>query len=119
VSDSEFEVGFEDEYDLNMRYYVILGNHDVYTNREMQAEVDYTKAASTVPHATGRWFLPSRYYSFCKTFKAKDGTTDVYVDFVVVNYQTNENLLLFFSFLTITPTHVDTDPLTGRAQLEI
>jgi hypothetical protein len=84
VSDGEFEDVFEDEYDLNMRYYIILGNHDVATKTEMQTEVDYT-FASNVPDWTGRWFLPSRYYSFRKTFKAQDGKTDVYVDFVIAD----------------------------------
>jgi hypothetical protein len=50
----------------------------------MQTEIDYTTALNA-PDWTGRWFLPSRYYSFRKTFTAEDGTTDVHVDFVVAD----------------------------------
>lgn len=56
VDDEQFITKFENPYkNLNMRMYMILGNHDYRGN--VDAEVQYTKKSA-------KWYMPSRNYNF-------------------------------------------------------
>ena len=60
VTDDQWQEKFETMYSttsLQVPFYAVLGNHDYYSNPE--AEVEYAKTS-------GRWRMPSRYYSFTK-----------------------------------------------------
>ncbi len=59
ILDPRWKETFEDVYhgpNLHRRWYVVLGNHDHGGN--VKAEIDYDKNKET-----GRWHLPSNYYS--------------------------------------------------------
>lgn len=66
VSDPLWKTSFEEVYkrfDLQKKWYVVLGNHDYHTNPD--AEVEYTKIS-------GRWNMPSKY--FARKFSIDDDT---------------------------------------------
>ncbi len=58
VTSSLFQSHFEKPYaDLNMPFYMVLGNHDYRGN--IQAQLDYT-------HRSKKWRMPAKYYTFRK-----------------------------------------------------
>lgn len=60
IYDSQFKTKFEDPYkDLNLKFYLTLGNHDYRGN--VQAQVDYSKISK-------KWVMPARTYNFSHEF---------------------------------------------------
>ena len=59
VNDDQFITKFEEPYkELAFPFYVILGNHDIYSgSKGVKAQIDYTKVSK-------KWNLPSSYYQF-------------------------------------------------------
>lgn len=73
ISDQKWARSFEDIYTapiLQRPWYVVLGNHD--WQGDVQAQIDYT-------NVSGRWTLPSTYYS---TELAIDDSTQVQFFFI-------------------------------------
>lgn len=77
VQDPQWRQSFEDiysQYDLNIPWFVALGNHDYYGN--IQAQIDYSKISR-------RWNLPSNYYS--RTVALPENQGDVLLLFIDTN----------------------------------
>lgn len=67
VQDPQWKQSYEEiysQYDLNLPWYVALGNHDYYGN--YQAQIDYSKISR-------RWYMPSTYYSATLKLPEKKG----------------------------------------------
>ncbi len=74
ADDTQFKTKFEDVYvgkELEIPWYVALGNHDYGLNPD--AQVEYGKKNT-------RWNMPARYYTFTKNI-----TPDVSIDFFVLD----------------------------------
>jgi tartrate-resistant acid phosphatase type 5 len=58
VRDTQWQTAFEAPYqNLDMPFYVALGNHDYLG--DVEAQIKYTEVSD-------KWYLPSRYYSFSR-----------------------------------------------------
>lgn len=71
ITDQQWQSKFEDIYpDLDLPFYVVLGNHD-YDGNE-QAEIDYSQTQN-------RWKLPARAYSIAFPAGASQALLEIFV----------------------------------------
>lgn len=66
VNDSKWRTVFEEIYDTTrfpIPFYMVLGNHDY--GKDPMAQVAYHRLENST--ATGRWYMPDRYYTFADT----------------------------------------------------
>ncbi len=86
IWDAKWKTSFEDVYKhfaLQIKWYVVLGNHDYRSNP--QAQIEYSKISS-------RWQMPSRYYTKTVTI---DGDTAQQLLFVFID--TNPFIKSYYS----------------------